>query len=143
MLEWSSLHCWASFWRKSHWKWEIKEFAKMTTSSPIFGRYELFQIKYLDTKFGKIHFLAYIWYELIIQRRQTFLIALFSWSSSRLAEWCEKSEGTSWTDSYINSANIFDDRIEKKYLGNICTQNGCSDEKIIFYFFSQQVKTAK
>ena len=88
-----------ALWRKPHWKWEIKEFAKMTTSSPIFGRYELFQIKYLDTTFGQFHFLAYIWYELIIQRRQTFLIALFSWSSSRLAEGCEKSEGTTWTDS--------------------------------------------
>ena len=80
-------------------KWEIKELAKMTTSPPIFGRYELFQIKYLDTTFGQFHFLAYIWSGLIIQRRQTFLIALFSWSSSRLAEGCEKSEGTTWTDS--------------------------------------------
>ena len=88
-----------ALWRKPHWKWEIKEFAKMTTSPPIFGRYELFQIEYLDTTFGQFHFLAYIWSELIIQRRQTFLIALFSWSSSRLAEGCEKSEGTSWTDS--------------------------------------------
>ena len=34
-------------------------------------------------------------------------------------------------------------KLRKKYLGNICTQNGCSDKKIIFYFFSQQVKTAK
>ena len=59
-------------------KWEIKELAKMTTSPSIFERYELFQIKYLDTTFGQFHFLAYIWYELIIQRRQTFLIALFS-----------------------------------------------------------------
>ena len=76
-----------------HWKWEIKEFAKMTTSPPIFGRYELFQIEYLDTTVGQFHFLAYIWSELIIQRRQTFLIALFSWSSSRLAEGCEKVRG--------------------------------------------------
>ena len=89
----------SALWRKPHWKWEIKEFAKMTTSPPIFGRYELFQIEYLDTTFGQFHFLAYIWSELIIQRRQTFLIALFSWSSSRLAEGCEKSEGTTWTDS--------------------------------------------
>ena len=74
-------------------KWEIKELAKMTTSPPIFGRYELFQIKYLDTTFGQFHFLAYIWSGLIIQRRQTFLIALFSWSSSRLAEGCEKVRG--------------------------------------------------
>ena len=88
-----------ALWRKPHWKWEIKEFAKMTTSPPIFGRYELFQIEYLDTTVGQFHFLAYIWSELIIQRRQTFLIALFSWSSSRLAEECEKSEGTTWTDS--------------------------------------------
>ena len=45
-------------------KWEIKELAKMTTSPPIFGRYELFQIKYLETMFGQFHFLAYIWVEL-------------------------------------------------------------------------------
>ena len=25
-----------ALWRKPHWKWEIKEFAKMTTSPPIF-----------------------------------------------------------------------------------------------------------
>ena len=75
-----------ALWRKLYCKWEIKEFAKMTTSPPIFGRYELFQIEYLDTTFGQFHFLAYIWSKLIIQRRQTFLIAPFSRSSSRLKD---------------------------------------------------------
>ena len=41
------------------------------------------------------------------------------------------------------AANIFEYPDEKKYLGNICTQNGCPHKKIIFYFFSRQVKTAK
>ena len=33
------------------------------------------------------------------------------------------------------AANIFDGEIEKKYLGNICTQNGCSDKKNYFLLF--------
>ena len=82
----------------------------MTTSPPIFGRYELFQIEYLDTTFGQFHFLAYIWSKLIIQRRQTFLIALFSWNSDRLAERCEKVR----VQLNKTAANIYDDPGEKK-----------------------------
>ena len=92
----------------------------MTTPSPIFGRYELFQIKYLDTKFGQIHFLAYIWYELIIQRRQTFLIALFSWNSDRLAERCEKVR----VQLNKTAANIYDDPGEKKIFEKYLPREG-------------------
>ena len=65
----------------------------------------------------------------------TKIFTRISCNSDRLAEGCEKSEGTSWTDSLINSANIFDGGIEKKYLGNICTQKGCSHKKLFSTFF--------
>ena len=111
----------------------------MTTSPPIFGRYELFQIEYLDTTFGQFHFLAYIWSKLIIQRRQTFLIALFSWNSDRLAERCEKVR----VQLNKTAANIYDDPGEKKYLRNICPEKGWFVKFFVLYFFSQHDLTAQ
>ena len=34
----------SALWRKPHWKWEIKEFAKMTTSPPIFEDMNCFRL---------------------------------------------------------------------------------------------------
>ena len=110
----------SALWHKPHCKWEIKEFAKMTTSPPIFERYELFQIEYLDTTFGQFHFLAYIWSKLIIQRRQTFLIALFSWNSDRLAERCKKVR----VQLNKTAANIYDDPGEKKIFEKYLPREG-------------------
>ena len=53
--------------------------------------------------------------------------------------WVHKTKGTQVNHQifiiFIN-ANIFDHQVEKKYLGNICTQKGCPQKEYLPVYFS-------
>ena len=94
----------------------------------------------METILAQFHFLAYIWVRVETHYGSSRTFRWISWISSRIAEGCEK-----WEDQLTRllekQQQIFlMVRLRKKYLGNICTQKGCSDKKIIFYFFLSRSK---
>ena len=122
-----------ALWRKPHWKWSIKEFAKVTT--PHFWGYELFQIRYLGNNIWSVSlssmYLGRVGYELKPYFSSTKIFTKISWSSGRLAEGCEKVR----VQLNKTALNICNDPGEKKYLWNICPEKGWFVNFFVFYFF--------
>ena len=116
--------------------WKLRNWPKWLPRPPFWWIWIVSDKQYLGTIFCKFHFLAYIWFELIIYRRKAYSIVLMYFTGlwrTMAKIYKQNILGTSWTDIPKRPTQIFElMEIDNKYLeisNSVFTMNSSTDKK--------------